>query len=165
MDTIGRNRWDKARRPDRQAEYPLMTLVVFLMAGTSCVLVAGCGPNGLPSKVVHGTVTAGGVKVDAGRVRIVPIDGTPGPASMAMIINGQYRIDVRGGVPVGKHRVEIDARRRKVQSTNQGDIPWRDDTLPMGPAVYATKDSPLVVEVTADSNGQFDFELLATPKR
>lgn len=129
------------------------------------VLIAGCGGGGgLEARVVHGTVTVGGEKVDAGEVRFVPIDGTPGPTSAATILDGEYRIEARGGVPVGKHRVEVDARRktgRQVERHNGFEMTLVDETVRAGPEEYAGDRSPLVEEITPDSDGRIDIDIRA----
>jgi len=122
----------------------------------------GCGKNQLQTKVVHGTITFQGDKVDTGVISFVPIDGTPGPTTGTMIDNGQYRIDTRGGVPVGKHRVEIDARKKtgnQVEEDDGSGLRLVDETVTVGPPHYAGDQSPLVMEVTADSDGRIDIEI------
>ena len=102
--------------------------------------------------------------MDTGTISFVPIDGTPGPASVGRIVDGQYRIDTRGGVPCGKHRVEVDARKktgRKVQEDDGYDFRTVDETVRVGPPRYAGNQSPLVREVTADSDGRIDVEIPA----
>ena len=77
--------------------------------------------KGLPTKVMHGRVTAGGQIVPTGQVVFVPLPGTPGSPTPALIVHGQYRVDARVGVPLGKYRVQVDARKktgRKVQGFN-----------------------------------------------
>ena len=133
-----------------------------LIAG--CLAALGCGRSGPQMKVVHGTVLCGGQKVETGSVRFVPIEGTRGPASTATIIDGQYRIDARGGVPIGTHRVEVDARRRtgrKVPSPGGPEGMMIDETLPVGDQKHGGRNSPLIVEVAAASEGRLDIEVPA----
>jgi len=135
------------------------TLAVLAMA-----LAAGCGQGGLESKVVHGTVTVGGEKVDAGEIRFVPVDGTPGPTSVGSIVDGRYKIDARGGVPLGKHRVEVEARKktgRQVEQYDGFETSLVDETVRVGPEEYAGDESPLVKKVTAASDGQIDIDIPA----
>jgi hypothetical protein len=132
------------------------------LSGLACLLLIGCGPKGMPTKVMHGNVTCGGEKVPTGQVIFMPIEGTPGPNSAAMIVDGQYRIDSRGGVPLGKHRVCVDARRktgRQVQGNNGREVTMIDELVRVGPEIYGGEKSPLVVEIKADSNGQFDITI------
>jgi hypothetical protein len=114
--------------------------------------------------VVHGTITFQGNKVDTGAITFVPIDGTPGPVSVGTITDGEYRIDARGGVPLGKHRVQVEARNktgRKVKEDDGYDIRVVDQTVAVGPPQYAGSQSPLVREITADSDGRIDIEIPA----
>jgi hypothetical protein len=143
------------RRRQRSAKLPLPVFIV-------CLLVIGCGPKGLPAKVMYGNVTCGGEKVTTGQVTFTPIEGTPGPNSAALIVDGQYRIDARGGVPLGKHRVCVNARRktgRQVEGHNGRETTMIDEEVSMGPAVYGGDQSPLVVEIKADSDGKYDVAI------
>lgn len=104
----------------------------------------------------------GDERVPCGMVSFVPIEGTHGPTSAALIVNGQYRIDVRGGVPVGKHRVLVDAKRntgRKIQGNNGLETTMIDERVRLGPEIYAGNQSPLIVEVRGDSDGRFDITI------
>lgn len=124
--------------------------------------LSGCGDEGLPSKVVYGEVRCGDETADTGSVRFVPIEGTPGPASTAQIVDGAYRIDARGGVPLGKHRVEVQALKEtgeKAMQQGPTEPMMRAVTVPLGPARYRGERSPLIVEVTSESDGQVDIEL------
>jgi hypothetical protein len=133
---------------------PIRWMLLFALA-----LSIGCGPSQLPRKVVFGKVTCGGEKVSDGRLRFVPLENTAGPATTARIVDGEYRADNRGGVPIGKHRVEISARRATGRQIPAPGGIMVDETLAIGPAVYAGPQSPLVVEVKADGDGQFDFAI------
>lgn len=71
----------------------------------------GCGRGGPERVVVSGTVTYQGRPLETGTIRFRPIGGTRAPASGAEIIDGQYEVAARGGVPVGTYRVQIVAHR------------------------------------------------------
>ncbi len=129
-----------------------------------CLALVGCGSDRLSVGEVHGAVTAGGQKVETGTVRFVPIDGTKGPATTARIQNGEYRADARGGVPLGKHRVEVAAEKktgRKIKSRQSIEDLLTDETVPMAPQVYTGEDSPLVFELNSGSDGKYDIALPA----
>ena len=149
---------DIIRRPTPAVVW--LVVVPLLLA----VPVAGCGDSGPKTIVVRGTVTVGGEKVDTGEVRFVPIEGTPGSTCVGAILDGQYEIDARGGVPVGKHRVEVDARKKtgkKVKQYNGFEMTMVDETVRMGPEKYAGDGSPVVEEITSDSDGRIDIEIPA----
>ena len=137
-------------------------IVLWIVLGAAGLCVVGCGREGPPVKAVYGTVTIGGQKVETGRLRFVPIDGTKGPISTARITDGQYRIDVHGGVPLGRHRAEVDARKRTGRTLSEDDAieaGGAEETARIGPDVYAGPGSPLTIEVTADSDGKIDIQI------
>jgi hypothetical protein len=140
-----------------------ITRLVFcaMLAAVCLPLLAGCGPEG-STKIVYGTVTYDGQPVETGKVRFVPIDGTSGPASMSPISNGEFRIEARGGVPIGRHRVEVDARQRtgrKVEGWRGLEKTMVDEMVFLGPQEYGGAQSPLTVEVTHDSDGPIEIEI------
>ena len=137
-----------------------------LMLLSACLVPAGCSDGGLESKIVFGKVTCGGEPVPMGHVRFVPIEGTPGPASTGTIVDGQYRIEARGGVPVGKHRVEVLAQRktgRKVMGSHGLEPAEVDEIVLAGPPEYEGANSPLVRDVSDDMDGQIDIEIPLNP--
>jgi hypothetical protein len=139
------------------------TLLAALLAAAAPVIAGGCSKS-QTTKVVYGTVTYQGQRVYTGSVRFVPIEGTQGPASRASIMDGQYKIDARGGVPLGKHRVEVNAQcktGRKVLGRTVGDAGQIDELLTVGPLKYTGADSPIAVDVTDNSNGQIDIDIPA----
>ena len=72
-------------------------------------IIAGCGKPKVDRVIVHGTVHFAGEPVQSGVIRFVPTGGTATPPGAAQIINGTYRVEARGGVPVGTHAIEIEA--------------------------------------------------------
>lgn len=80
------------------------------------VLVLGCGQQGPERVPVSGTVTWNGEPLPSAehrpsRIYFVPAQGNEAPSTSAEIVNGEYTIESNGGVPVGKHRVRIEAYR------------------------------------------------------
>ena len=137
-------------------------LIVHAILAAVCLpLVTGCGKEN-STKVVYGTVTYAGESVETGQLRFVPVDGTPGPASLAKIANGEFRIEARGGVQIGWHRVEVEALKktgRQVVGRRGLEETMVDETVRLGAEEYASNQSPLRIEVTADSDGQIDIEI------
>jgi len=74
--------------------------------------IVGCGPGGPEKALVSGTVTFDGHPIELGKIQFYPIDGTSGPVASASIVDGEYRIENKGGVPVGRHRVQIEGYRK-----------------------------------------------------
>lgn len=78
----------------------------------AAMMLSGCRANREPPRViVSGKVTYRGEPVADGVIRFIPLPRCPVPSSGAYIVAGCYRADGRGGVPVGTHRVEIEAYR------------------------------------------------------
>jgi hypothetical protein len=71
----------------------------------------GCRDSGPPKVIVSGAVTFQGEPIANGDILFYPIEGTVGPVSGGPIVNGQYEANGKGGVPIGRHRVEIRAYR------------------------------------------------------
>src|SRR6185295_6699697 len=71
----------------------------------------GCGKQGIERAIVYGTVKFGGKPMQTGTILFVPTEGTKTPPGAAQIIDGKYRVEARGGVPVGTHKIEIEAYR------------------------------------------------------
>jgi hypothetical protein len=86
----------------------MQRLNITLTAMSLLLAAAGCGRgDGLTRVVVSGNVSLDGTPVEDGQIRYIPVDATAGPVTIAPIRQGIYVCDARGGVPVGKHRVEI----------------------------------------------------------
>ena len=122
--------------------------------------VCGCGKSSLDRVPVHGTVTFKGKPAADGDVRFIPIEGTKGPVSVGNIVAGEYSIDARGGVPTGKHRVEIrilGAAKRPVADT--GILSTSGQIVDIGPPIYNSPQSPLRAEVPGENDGEFNFEV------
>jgi hypothetical protein len=92
-------------------------LVLWLSAALMTTLLAGCGDDRGPERVVvSGTVTYNGKPIPDGSIRFVPTAASAAPISGAPIVAGRYKIESRGGVAMGTYRVQIEAYR---QAANQ----------------------------------------------
>ena len=91
-----------------------MRTVCWLPIWLSWLVAVGCGRlSDEPERVtVSGTVTYQGQAVEDGRILFIPLEGTVGPSSGGPVRNGTYSIDHKGGVPVGTHRVKLEAYRK-----------------------------------------------------
>lgn len=75
----------------------------------SALILHGCGSSGPPEPeraVVTGTVKFEGEPVQTGNISFIPEQG---PVALGPVSDGLYQIDSKGGVPVGKCKVEIYA--------------------------------------------------------
>jgi hypothetical protein len=136
---------------------PLTTTLLALS-----LLYAGCSDKRPPVRIVEGTVRCGDVDVEQGQIRYVPIADTPGGTNVADIRDGRYRMDARGGIPLGRYRVEIAAKKptgRKIAGYTGFEQGMVDETVRLGPPSYDGPHSPLTVEVARQGDGRFDFNL------
>ena len=116
----------------------------------------GCGHNGPNRVVVTGQVTLKSKPVEDGQIRFVPQGDDAGPVAIAPIRGGHYRYDLKGGVPLGNHRVEILAWDPKVPPPRGPGVPPRPQWAPD----EFNKRSKLVVEIGAASGEVIrDFHL------
>ncbi len=93
--------------------------ILLLLAVACC---GGCGNRGPERVIVSGTVSFNGKPLSQGFIRFVPFPANPGPTTAAVITEGKYKADARGGVPVGTHNVRIEAY-RKVSAANTMLVP------------------------------------------
>jgi len=77
-------------------------LTVALFCGTGCN-----DSSPFDRVIVSGTVTYQGESISDGMVYFMPNEGTEGMQAAGRIVDGTYTVKAKGGVPVGKHRVEI----------------------------------------------------------
>jgi hypothetical protein len=79
--------------------------------GVAAIAFGGCSKGKADRAVVHGSARFAGEPVQAGTIRFVPVDGTATPPAAAQITNGVFRVEARGGVPIGTYKLEIEAFR------------------------------------------------------
>ena len=100
---------------------PRTAQIVACMLATG--VLCGCGAGGPERAVVSGTVTYQGRPLTRGTIRFLPVKGNKMPMSGAMIVDGKYKADKRGGVPIGTHRVVIEAIRPQRRNSMPGGAP------------------------------------------
>lgn len=130
-------------------------LVVAAVASLATVC-QGCGGqshDAPPRTVVFGKITFSGTPVSDGTIRFVPNVESNLPIAFANIIDGQYRVDNKGGVPKGECRVEIMGYRPEGPMGDGGLAPMKQYVS----RKYNT-DSELVVVVDGREM-EFDFDL------
>jgi hypothetical protein len=144
----------------------MMTLMknrwfAIVAACLTCATLLGCGAKKPAGKAVQGDVVYGGAKVPLGTVKFVSVEGSA-PQRIAPIVDGRYCIDSTDAVPLGKWRVEVDARQktgRKVKSFNGIENAMVDEKVRLGPDAYADGRSPLIVEIDGAFDGKFDITI------
>jgi hypothetical protein len=121
-----------------------------LLAIGLAIIATGCGKrSNIDKLVVSGEVIYAGEPIPNGQIRFVPIDGTKGPISGGVIKDGKYSATGKGGVPVGRHRVEIYGY-RPAKNAKGGKMSEGPDSEQYIPAKYSGGSS-LTAEVTAES--------------
>jgi hypothetical protein len=74
------------------------------------MIFAGCrGSQGPERVVVSGTANYNGKPIADGHILFSPT--TALPIAAGTIVNGKYKVDGLGGVPVGRHKVQFEAFR------------------------------------------------------
>jgi len=108
-----------------------------LVAVAAAIVLVGCGQKGPYERViVSGSVSYDGQPVEFGMIRFQPTGETRAPASGGYIMNSEYKVDQRGGVPVGTHKVIIQAFTGGIPASStdrsKGRAPGIEDD-PVGP--------------------------------
>ena len=93
-------------------DFTMFPCRVFAPTGLAllAILLGGCGGDRGPQRVVvSGTVNYNGKPIPVGAIHFIPTANNPAPTSGAQIIDGKYEANSHGGVPVGTHRIQIEA--------------------------------------------------------
>ena len=115
----------------------------YVVAGFCLFVVSsfmGCNDNdnGLETVVVHGTVKYDGEPIEQGSIEFFPTGSTKGQVTMAIIKDGEYRVEgTKGGVPVGDQIVRIQGLRFAKNATARDRA--ENNRVPYLPAKYNTK--------------------------
>ncbi len=110
-----------------------MQKVWLLLAALYAIGLAGCGGgpgDEVKRVVVSGKVIKGGQPVSKGRITLYPVAGTKAPTSGAEIKDGVYRIEAKGGVPVGTHRIEVHQFEAKPPAPGRPPLEVENNILP-----------------------------------
>ncbi|MEQ8637611.1 hypothetical protein [Gimesia maris] len=134
----------------------------FYMTGV-CVLsfiLSGCSnSSGIPAPtraVVTGEIKFNDKPIQSGQITFLP---TKGPVAMGPVSEGTYRIDWKGGVPIGECKVEILGYEETGKEIIVGaGGKTEKETRQVLPAKYNTE-STLSVTVEEGQENQCDFDL------
>ncbi|MFG0262301.1 MAG: hypothetical protein ACF788_07915 [Novipirellula sp. JB048] len=141
-------------------------LPLTLFAFTSALWI-GCGgrlSDDPPRVVVFGTVTYDGEPIQSGEIRFVPLEGTQAPTAGGLITDGKYRIDQKGGVPVGDFIVRIMGY-QSLAASDSDEIPGVPHDDPLAgrkqflPPRYSEQDSQLTLTTIAGEPMEQNFQL------
>jgi len=78
---------------------------VFLLFSVCFLMGCGGSDDAPVRRIVTGKVLYQNQTIDKGTIRFIPQPS--GPVASARIVDGSYRVENKGGVPLGEHRVEI----------------------------------------------------------
>jgi hypothetical protein len=140
---------------------PLATarIYVFVLAAS---LVSGC-QSANDRQPLSGEITLDGVPLDSGSIRFSSLPGQKAVSSGAMIKAGNFDVPQEKGLPPGRYRVEIsspDAAAAPVMMRAEAGEPAFPVAPERIPAEYNVN-SQQTIEVTAGSDNQFDFAIVA----
>jgi hypothetical protein len=125
-------------------------------------LLPGCWRSSdLDRAVVSGKVSYQGKPVPEGMIAFVPIKDTKGPTASAIIKDGGYEVVAAGGVPLGTHRVEVQAFRALPANRRPNRPPALQDREPREqylPEKY-NRQSTMEVTIASDKGHVQDFDL------
>lgn len=132
---------------------------VVLLLGIVLGLLPGCssGDGGPERAVVSGEVTWQKKPIRDGIIRFI---SDAGPSAQAPIRDGSYKIDHKGGVPVGRCRVEVEGFEEKDIAESGSviiEMPKKVGVQVI-PQMFNSA-STLQVDVTAGEANQHDFHL------
>ena len=83
--------------------------IIGLGLAVCLTLSVGCGQSDrLERFAVRGQVRVNGSPLSAGTIRLLPAEGTTGPAAVGVISAGHYEITRDVGPVLGRYRVEIE---------------------------------------------------------
>lgn len=90
-----------------------MNMRLMILACGLAFLLSGCGAavDGPDRSIVTGIVTYDGEPVETGQIWFLPAAGREAPQAGAAIVKGIYRVENKGGVPLGSCTVKITAER------------------------------------------------------
>jgi hypothetical protein len=142
-----------------------VSLVVVLLAAIGLSTLAGCGPRS-DRLEISGKVTLDGVPLSGGSIRFTSL-GEKLAATGAMVENGQYNISAEKGLPPGTYHLEITAPDNDAppivyrNAPGEPGIPTQPERIPPEYNV----NSQHTIEVTADGDNHFEFDIVSRPAK
>jgi len=146
--------------PRLQLRLPVLLAVASLVSGG--LVLVGCGPKS-DRLAVSGKVTLNGAALDGGSIRLESRVGDKILASGATIRNGEYTIPAEKGLPPGIYRVEISAPDNAAPPVADRVAPGERGAPPSAPERVPAEynvDSKKTIEVTAEGENHFEFEIV-----
>ena len=128
------------------------TIITCCALASLSALTLGCGSDDVV--VVKGRVTYLGEPLEKAQIRFIPQDSSAAWMSGAYIVDGEYKVVNKGGVPVGKHNVEIVAHRPTADYIRRNGPPGSDanwDQIPKEQFLPAKYNTQTELQLTIDS--------------
>ena len=142
----------------------MRTVRVWALLGAlvGALIVCGCDRNPSGRLALGGDVRLDGVPLDNGSVQFMSME--PGVASTgAAITAGRFDIPADKGLPAGKYRVSISSPDEKAPP-----VPVPGTTFSAAPERIPREynvDSQQTIEITADGENDFGFDIKSKPGR
>lgn len=133
------------------------------MLAILAISLPGCGPQSDRLEVT-GTVNFNGAPLDEGSIRLTSVGTEKLFASGAVIQNGEFTVPQEKGLPPGTYAVEIsspDANAPLVRPRSAPGEPALPPTAPERIPVEYNSHSKHTIEVSADSENHFEFDIQA----
>jgi hypothetical protein len=129
------------------------------------VAQSGCGPKS-DRLAVSGKVVLNGTPLDSGSIRFTSVAGQKLFSSGAVIDSGEFDIPQEKGLPPGTYQLEISSPDENAPPVVYRGAPGEPRLPPTAPErippEYNTN-SKHTIEVTADSDNHFVFEIVSKP--
>jgi hypothetical protein len=125
--------------------------------------LVGCGPHTdrLP---VGGKVSLDGQPLDQGSIRFASSGGGKVVSSGAVIKDGEFQIPREKGLPPGTYHLEVSSPNTKVPPVAYRAAPGEPASPPTAPERIPAEynvDSKKTVEVAADKDNNFEFDIVS----
>lgn len=125
-------------------------------------LVTGCDKPAFENRQpIEGAVTIDGQPLPKALISFNPTNGTKGPSSSGVVIDGEYRIDKESGLCPGEYQVKIETITPEIEAMAKHDMEaLRRNAGQKPPAMVAPEfnvNSKLAVSVRDGMPNRFDF--------
>lgn len=135
-----------------------------LVLALALIACGGCGPTS-DRLEVSGDVKLDGAPLDDGTIRFTSQGSEKLVASGAMIESGQFNIPQEKGLPPGTYAVEISAPDTKAPLVVYKGAPGEPALPPTAPErIPPAYNKNKTIEVTADGDNHFTFDIDSRPK-
>ncbi|HCO24706.1 hypothetical protein Mal35_46430 [Gimesia maris] len=131
----------------------------FILILPVCFLLGCTGSDDAPARrIVTGNVLFQNQPIKNGTIRFIPQPS--GPVASARIADGSYRVENKGGVPLGEHRIEIRSAAGGTELVEAEVMPEKNAApVTVIPQKYNDNSNLNAVVESGDGAMQLDFTL------